>query len=123
MNKEVDAYIDKATKWKEEMKLLRKIILDCELEEEVKWNKPCYTFQGKNIVIIQDFKKYLALLFFKGYLLEDTKNILVKTGENTQTGRQIRFADIQQINKMEVIIKTYISEAIDIEKNGIKNVR
>lgn len=116
MNKEVDLYINKATKWKEEMVVLRKIILDCGLNEEVKWNKPCYTYKGKNIVIIQDFKEYFALLFFKGYLLSDSHHILVKTGENTQIGRQIRFTDVHEINKMETVIKDYILEAIEIEK-------
>ncbi len=118
MNPKVDEYISNATHWQNEMFQLRKIILDCGLKEEIKWNKPCYTYEGKNVVIIQDFKKYFALLFFKGYMMKDKDNILMKTGENTNIGRQIRFTDVEQINKMKDVVKSYIYEAIEIEKNN-----
>jgi uncharacterized protein YdeI (YjbR/CyaY-like superfamily) len=65
-NPKVDEFINKAQKWKEEYERLRNIILDCELTEELKWGKPCYTFEKSNIVIIQGFKEYFALMFFKG---------------------------------------------------------
>lgn len=115
MNPKVDEYIRKAQKWQEEMKVLRKILLDCGLTEELKWGKPCYMWQGKNIVVIQAFKAYFALLFFKGYLLKDTEGILVKMGENTQVGRQIRFADATEIVKLEPVLKRYIQEAVEVE--------
>ncbi len=118
INPKVEEYISKASKWQEEMKVLRKILLDYGLTEELKWGKPCYMSQGKNIVVIQAFKAYFALLFFKGYLLKDTEGILVKMGENTQVGRQIRFADAAQIIKLEPTLKSYIQEAIEIERNG-----
>jgi uncharacterized protein YdeI (YjbR/CyaY-like superfamily) len=91
MDPKVDEYLSKAKKWREEMEQLRTIILDCGLTEELKWGKPCYVFQKSNIVIIQGFKEYCALMFFKGALLNDAKGILIKPGENTQAGRQIRF--------------------------------
>jgi len=119
-NPHVDIYLSKAQKWQEEVKMLRIIILDCELTEELKWHAPCYTFQESNIVIIQVFKGYCALLFFKGALLNDTNDILVRPGENTQAGRQIRFTDVREIIKMESILKAYIYEAIDVEKAGLK---
>jgi uncharacterized protein YdeI (YjbR/CyaY-like superfamily) len=115
-NPKVDNYIRSAAKWQEEMNQLRRIIIDCGLKEEVKWGKPCYTYEGKNIVLIQDFKKYFALLFFKGYLMKDSKSILIKTGENTIIGRQIRFTDTQEIISMEEVLKSYIYEAVEIEK-------
>ncbi len=118
MNPKVDEYISKSSKWQEEMKVLQTILLDCGLTEELKWGKPCYMSQGKNIVVIQAFKAYFALLFFKGYLLKDTNGILVKMGENTQVGRQIRFADAAQIVKLKPTLKSYIQEAIEVEKNG-----
>lgn len=123
MNKthpKVDEHLNKAKKWQNEMKQLRKILLDCQLIEELKWGKPCYTFEDKNIVVIQAFKEYCALLFFKGALLKDDKRILVQPGENTQSGRQIRFTNIGEIKAMEPILKAYSREAIAAEKAGLK---
>src|ERR1700733_13375273 len=97
MNPKVDAYISKAKKWRGESAKMRMILLDCGLTEELKWGKPCYSFQEGNIVIIQGFKAYCALLFFKGVLLKDPDGILVKTGENTRVGRQVRFTDVREI--------------------------
>ncbi|MFW9803147.1 MAG: YdeI family protein [Candidatus Thorarchaeota archaeon] len=120
MNPKVDAYLSKAKEWQEEFEKLRMIILDCGLTEELKWGKPCYTFQKSNIVIIQGFKEYCALLFFKGALLKDANGILIKPGENTQAGRQIRFTNSQQVAEIEPILKDYIHEAIEVEKAGLK---
>jgi uncharacterized protein YdeI (YjbR/CyaY-like superfamily) len=108
------------------MEKLRMIILDCGLTEELKWGKPCYTFptsvgrQESNIVIIQGFKAYCALLFFKGVLLKDPNGILKKTGENTRVGRQIRFTNVREIVAMKSILKNYIHEAVEVEKAGLK---
>lgn len=120
MNPKVDVYISKAKKWQEEMEKLRMIILDCQLTEELKWGKPCNTFQKSNIVIIQGFKEYCALMFFKGALLNDPNGILKKPGENTQAARQIRFTNVREIVEMEPILKAYIYEAIEVEKAGLK---
>jgi uncharacterized protein YdeI (YjbR/CyaY-like superfamily) len=120
MNPKVDAYISKSEQWAKEIKALRKILLDCGLTEEVKWGKPCYTSEGKNICVIQDFKQYFALLFFKGYLLSDPEKLLLKTGQNTVVGRQFRFDNAKQITEMAPIIKSYIFEAIEAEKSGIE---
>jgi hypothetical protein len=89
MNPKVDGYLRKAKKWQEELEKLRMIMLDCQLTEELKWGKPCYTFQKSNIVVILPLKEYCALLFCKGALLNDANGILIKPGENTQAGRQI----------------------------------
>lgn len=118
--KVIDRFLDRAKNWKEEMKLLRKICLDCGLDEDFKWMHPCYTFQGKNIVLIHGFKEYCALLFHKGALLKDTENILVQQTENVQAARQIRFADIQEIVDLESAIKVYVFEAIEVEKAGLE---
>ena len=120
MNPKVDVFLRKAKKWQEEMAKLRRIILDCGLTEELKWGKPCYTFQKSNIVIIQGFKEHCALLFFKGALLNDANGILIKPGENTQAGRQIRFTTVREVVEMEPILKAYIHEAIEVEKAGLK---
>jgi uncharacterized protein YdeI (YjbR/CyaY-like superfamily) len=120
MNPKVDAYLSKAKKWQEEMGKLRMILLDCGLTEELKWGKPCYTSQKSNIVIIQGFKEYCALLFFKGVLLNDPNGILKKTGENTQVGRQIRFTNVREIVGLGTVLKAYVYEAIEVEKAGLK---
>jgi uncharacterized protein YdeI (YjbR/CyaY-like superfamily) len=120
MNPKVDAFLSKAKKWQEEFKKLRMIVLDCGLAEELKWGKPCYMYENSNIVIIQGFKEYCALMFFKGALLNDARGILIKIGENTQAARQIRFTNVQEIIEMEPILKIYVYEAIEVEKAGLK---
>ena len=120
MNPKVDVFLSKAKKWQEEMEKLRMIILDCQLTEELKWGVPCYTFQKSNIVLIHVFKEYCALLFFKGALLNDARDILITQTENTQAARQIRFTNVREIVEMEPILKAYIHEAIEVEKAGLK---
>ena len=119
-SKRVDQFLTKAKKWNEEMILLRKICLDCGLTEDYKWMHPCYTFEGKNVVLIHNFKDYCALLFHKGVLLKDTDEILIQQTENVQAARQIRFTNLQQIAALESVIKTYIYEAIEVEKAGLE---
>lgn len=123
MNPKVDAFFARAQNWQKEMKKLRAIALDCGLTEELKWGKPCYMSGGKNIVVIQGFKAYSALLFIKGYLLSDPDGILVKTGPNTRVGRQARYTDVREIVKQERSLKACIQEAIQIEKAGPKTAR
>jgi uncharacterized protein YdeI (YjbR/CyaY-like superfamily) len=120
MNPKVDEYLDKAKKWQDELIKLREIVLDCQLVEELKWKVPCYTINGKNIVLIHAFKEYCALLFMKGSLLNDSKNILFQQTDNVQSGRQIRFTNIQEIIDLETDLKAYIFEAIEVEKAGLK---
>ncbi|MDX5152064.1 MAG: YdeI/OmpD-associated family protein [Acidiferrobacterales bacterium] len=119
-NPKVDAFLERANSWQTEMKKLRKILLDCQLTEELKWAKPCYTYQGHNIVIVQGFKDFCAVLFPKGALLKDAKKLLEKPGKNTQAGRRLTFADGKQITGMESTIKAYVREAIKVEKAGLK---
>ena len=120
MNPIVDFYFTKAKRWQEEINKLRVIILDCQLAEELKWGVPCYTFKKSNIVLIHVFKDYCALLFFKGALLNDANGILIQQTKNVQAARQVRFTNIQEIEKMKAILKAYIYEAIEIEKDGLK---
>jgi uncharacterized protein YdeI (YjbR/CyaY-like superfamily) len=120
MNPKVDEYLGKAKKWQDELVKLREIVLDCQLVEELKWKVPCYTINGKNIVLIHAFKEYCALLFMKGSLLNDSKNILFQQTDNVQSGRQIRFTNIQEIIDLEADLKAYIFEAIEVEKAGLK---
>ncbi len=120
MDPRVDEFLSKAKKWQEEFEKLRMILLDCGLNEELKWGKPCYTFQGSNIVLIHGFKEYCALLFMKGALLKDAEGILVQQTENVQAGRQIRFAGVREIAELEPVLKDYVNEAIEVEKAGLE---
>lgn len=120
MSQKVDWFFDKDSNWQKEYRKLRAIVLSCGLIEELKWGVPCYTFQKNNIVLIHGFKGYCALLFHKGVLLKDTNNILIQQTENVQSARQIRFLNFQEIIDLEQIIKTYIFEAIEVEKAGLE---
>jgi uncharacterized protein YdeI (YjbR/CyaY-like superfamily) len=120
MNPKVDFYFNKAKKWQEELELLRVIANDCGLTEELKWGCPCYTFNDSNIVLIHAFKEYCAFLFLKGALLSDPDGILIQQTENVQAGRQIRFGSVLEIADMMAILKSYIYEAIDVDKAGLK---
>ena len=119
-NPKVEFFFRKAEKWQAELKKLRAIALDSGLAEELKWGCPCYTLGESNIVLIHHFKGYCAFLFFKGALLTDAKGILVQQTKNVQATRQIRFANVQEIVEMESILKTYIHQAIEVEKAGLK---
>jgi uncharacterized protein YdeI (YjbR/CyaY-like superfamily) len=120
MNPKVDEFLSNAKNWQKEMEKLRAICLDCGLTEELKWYQPCYTFHNRNVVIIGELKESCALSFFKGALLHDTEGILVAPGENTQSGRWVKFTGVKEITDMERILKAYIYEAIEVEKAGLK---
>jgi uncharacterized protein YdeI (YjbR/CyaY-like superfamily) len=119
MNPKVDVYLRNAQKWREEMEKLRTLFLGCGLTEELKWGKPCYTFQEANVVVVLPLKNYCALLFCKGALLKDPDGILVKAGENTQAARQIRLTDMRELVEKESALKAYIRNAIEVEKAGL----
>jgi uncharacterized protein YdeI (YjbR/CyaY-like superfamily) len=118
MNQEINKYLNSLEKWQTELIELRKIILDCGLNEDYKWMHPSYSDNGKNIALIHAFNDYCAILFQKGALLKDPEHLLIQQTENTQSARQIRFKDLSEIKELEPIIKEYIREAIEIEKSG-----
>jgi uncharacterized protein YdeI (YjbR/CyaY-like superfamily) len=120
MNPKVDWFFNKDTKWQQEYKQLRTIILDCHLKEELKWGCPCYTFEKKNIILIHGFKDYCAVLFMKGALLKDPKKILIQQTKNVQSARQIRFTSVGEIKKLASTLKSYIYEAVENEEKGVK---
>ncbi len=120
MHPEVDKYMDSLEDWQSEARLLREILLDCQLTEDFKWRVPCYTYQGKNIAIIAVFKDYCALSFLKGVLLGDEENILESPGENSKSVKMYKFTDISSLHDKQLILKAYLYEAIEIEKAGLK---
>jgi uncharacterized protein YdeI (YjbR/CyaY-like superfamily) len=119
-NPRVDAFIANAKQWQEELKKLRAILLDSELTEEFKWSQPCYTFQGKNVVVIGALKESCALAFFKGVLLKDVHGVLTRPGQHSQSTRWFKFVSVREITEMKSIVKAYVREAIAVEKAGLK---
>jgi uncharacterized protein YdeI (YjbR/CyaY-like superfamily) len=120
MNVKVDEFLANAQNWQEEMTLLRNIVLDCGLTEELKWKQPCYTYKDTNILIISSFKSNCVLSFIKGVLLQDAASLLVSPGENSQSVRFMKFTSAEQIKNLQEPIKNYIFEALEIEKAGLK---
>ncbi len=119
MDPAVDVFISKAKKWQAELELLRTIVLGCQLEEELKWGKPCYMYGKNNVAILVGFKDYCAIGFFKGALLKDGEGILTGPGENSQAMRQLRFTAPGQITAQEDLIRSFILEAVEVEKAGL----
>jgi len=120
MNPKVDAFMKRQGKWRTEFAKLRELLLSTGLTEELKWGQPCYTLDGKNVVLIHGFKEYCAILFHKGALLEDPKGALIQQTKNVQSARQIRFTSVQEVRKLERTVKAYAKEAIAIERAGLK---
>lgn len=119
-NPKIDKFIQNAKQWQAEFSALRKIVLESELNEEMKWGVPCYTIGQKNVVLIHGFKEYCGMLFVKGALLKDPAGILIQQTENVQSARQVRFTSLQEIVALEHTLKAYIREAIENEKAGLK---
>ena len=119
MNPNVDAYIQQSDRWPTEMTVLRPALLGCGLTEEIKWGKPCYSHEGKNIVILQEMKEFLALMFFKGALLNDPAGVLEDQGPNSRSARRIQFTSVQDVQRLTDTVKAYIDEAIEIEQGGL----
>ena len=94
----------KVHKWPEELNTLRGLILQFGLEEEIKWGFPCYTLNGKNILMLAPFKENCSISFFKGALLKENP-ILEKSGENSNTFRLIRFQGVEKIFKEKETIQ------------------
>lgn len=117
-NPEVEWFFTKPTKWQEPYEVLRELVLDCGLTEKLKWGCPCYTFEDSNVVLIHGFKDYCALLFMKGVLMQDTHGILVQQTKYVQAARQIRFKNMAEIIEMKSVLKTYLEDAITLEKDG-----
>ncbi len=120
MNPKIDAFLRDATRWRQEMKRLRAIALDCGLSEELKWGKPCYAVNQGNVAIVQPFKEQCAFMFFKGALLNDAEGLLERPGENSQAARRLMFSSVDQIARMEPRLRAFIAEAIKVENAGLK---
>lgn len=116
-NVRVDAFVSRAKAWQDEIETLRSTLLECGLDEDLKWGKPCFSFEGKNVAIIQPFKAFCSLMFFKGALLEDSHGLLRSQGENTQSALRLEFDGEAPVKK--AVVKSYVKQAIAVEKAGL----
>ena len=119
MNTEVDAYLDRATGWPEELRAIRPVLLDAGLDEQLKWGKPCYAHDGANIAILQEMKDFLALMFFKGALLADPEGVLESQGPNSRSAKRICFRSVDDVERLAPTVSAYVAEAIDVEEAGL----
>ena len=120
MNPKVDAYVGRSTSWPAELAALRAILLGCGLSEDIKWGKPCYGHDGRNIAIMQEMKAFLALMFFKGALLRDPEGVLVEQGPNSRSARRIEFRSVQDVTALAETLQVYVAEAIEVEDAGLQ---
>ncbi len=120
VNAKVDAYVERSERWPAEIAALRSILLDAGLTEEIKWGKPCYGHDGSNIAIVQEMKNFLALMFFKGALLDDPEGVLVEQGPNSRSARRIEFTSVDDVTRLAGTIVAYVDEAIDVEAAGLE---
>ncbi|HRK04743.1 MAG TPA: YdeI/OmpD-associated family protein [Chlorobiota bacterium] len=117
-----DQLFERARRWKEELLVLREILKQTDMTEDVKWYQPVYTVNGKNVCILSTFKDSCVLGFFKGALLQDPENNLRQPGPNTQSSRFLRFTSVNEIRQQETAIRRYVDEAIAHERSGTKVV-
>jgi uncharacterized protein YdeI (YjbR/CyaY-like superfamily) len=120
VNPKVDDYIGRSEQWPAEIMELRPILLKCGLTEQIKWGKPCYSHQGGNIVIVQEMKDFLALMFFKGALLKDPDGVLEEQGPNSRSARRIRFRSVEDVARLAETVEAYIHQAIEVEEAGVE---
>jgi uncharacterized protein YdeI (YjbR/CyaY-like superfamily) len=119
-NPKVDAYFERSEKWPEEMLRLRPTLLAAGLTEEIKWGKPCYSHEGRNIAILQEMKDFLSLMFFKGALLSDPDGVLESQGPNSRSALRIRFTSVDDVDRLAKTVRAYVAEAIDVEDAGLE---
>jgi uncharacterized protein YdeI (YjbR/CyaY-like superfamily) len=116
----VDTYIDESELWPDEMRAIRPVLLGAGLDETIKWNKPCYSHDGDNIAILQEMKDFLALMFFKGALLDDPDGVLEEQGRNTRSARRVCFTSVDDVERLASNVTALVEEAIDVEAAGLE---
>ena len=119
-HQDVDAYLRDSGPWRDEIEALRPILLECPVSEEVKWGKPCYTHDGKNILILQEMKDFLAVMFFKGALIDDVAGVLVDQGPNSRSARRIQITSVDDVRRLAGTVASYVDEAIAVEEAGLE---
>ncbi len=120
MNTKVDAYVGRSESWPDVITELRPILLGCGLSEAIKWGKPCYSHGDKNILILQEMKEFLAVMFFKGALLADPAGVLQSQGPNSRSAMRIQFTSVDDVVRLADTVEAYVAEAIAVEEAGLE---
>jgi uncharacterized protein YdeI (YjbR/CyaY-like superfamily) len=115
---DVDAYLEATDRWSEEITALRPLLLASGLEETIRWGKPCYASDGANVAIIQGFAEHLALMFFKGVLLQDPAGVLEEQGPNSHAAKRLTFRSVEDVERHADVVTAYVAEAIALERAG-----
>lgn len=118
MDGDVDAYIERSEAWPEEMRRLRPVLLGCGLTEQIKWNKPCYCHDGADVAILQEMKDFLALMFFKGVLLDDPDDLLRAQGPNSRSARRVEFTSVDDVDRLGPAVAALVEQAVAVEESG-----
>lgn len=119
MDPRLDRFFDAASRWRAELAALRRVLQGAGLDEEFKWGKACYCFEGKNIAILQPMKDHLALMFFKGALLEDPAGVLQEQGPNSRSARRVVFRSVGDVEEQARVVEALVRRAIEVERAGL----
>ncbi|MAT07455.1 MAG: hypothetical protein CL424_20715 [Acidimicrobiaceae bacterium] len=117
---DVDAYLAASEQWPAEVAALREVLLGCDLDESIKWGKPCYSLDGSNIALMQEMKNFLALMFFKGSLLDDPEGVLHDQGPNSRAAKRMQFTSVDDVRRLAEVVPVYVEQAIDVERQGLE---
>lgn len=117
---DVDAYLRESEQWPDEIAAIRPLLIDSGLEESIKWGKPTYSHDGDNICILQEMKDFLAVMFFKGALLEDPAGLLHSQGPNSRSAKRFQFTSVAEIHDSAGMIAAYVADAIDVAVAGLE---
>ncbi len=120
MNPEVEDYMQRSDRWPSEMRALHPILAGAGLADGIKWAKPCYTHEGRNIAIVQEMKDFLALMFFKGVLLDDPDGLLRSQGPNSRSARRLEFGSPEAVEAAAPAIRALVARAIAVEEAGLE---
>jgi uncharacterized protein YdeI (YjbR/CyaY-like superfamily) len=117
---DVDSYLRSSERWPDEMRAMRPVLVEAGLDEAIKWKKPCYSFDGANIAIMQEMKEFLALMFFKGALLDDPAGVLEAQGPNSRAAMRMTFRSVDDVVSRADVIAAYVTRAIEVEQAALE---
>lgn len=120
MDNQIDTYIRDTARWGREMQAVRDLLLESGLEEALKWRKPCFLHNGNNIAILQPMKNFLALLFFKGVLLDDPEGLLEAQGPNSRSSKRVVFRSPADVSEHAAAVQGLARSAMAVEAAGLK---
>ncbi len=116
----IDRWLSKERAWRDELVVLRRVLLTEEVTEALKWRQPCYVAHGGNIALLASMSDSVSVSFLKGVLLDDPLGCLERPGPNSRSARYMRFHDLESIAAGSDSLRTFVRAAIEIEKRGVR---